>query len=118
MGHETPTSSAPPAIDPEHDMDAKVTIMWLTASFVFVVICLLVLFQSFGLAVANQRGRKVEQLPTVELRDLRAVEDYYLKNPAAVNADGAALNQADDVATLQASILQSTDRIIEAYVNK
>lgn len=99
------------AIDPEHDIDAKKTIMWLGASLVFVVICLLVLAKAFEYSVRGQQHEVIEELPAEELRQLRSDEDYaFKKMPPAGEADTRSL------ADIEKSIKKTTDSVISEYL--
>lgn len=109
--HRTPLVAEVEAIDPEHDIDAQKTIMWLGGGLVFVVVTLLVLFKTFLFAVQGQQITVIDELPTIELRQLRSDEDYILKNlPPAGAADQRTL------AEIHQSIETTTDGIIAEYL--
>ena len=108
-------AGTPAAIDPEHDIDAKTTILWLTACLTFVAITLWVLSQWFSFAVRGEEARKVDDLPRNELIEHRHLEAQWLANPSAkpMKADAPGTLEASN-----ASIETATDAIIREYVNK
>jgi len=109
--HRTPVVAEVEAIDPEHDIDAKKTIVWLAGGLLFVVVTLIILFKTFLFAVHGQQVRVVDELPTLELRQLRSDQDYILKKmPPAGAADERTL------AEINQSIEITTDGIIAEYL--
>jgi hypothetical protein len=64
----------PAAIDPENDIQAKTTVIWLTASTIGVLLSLWLLKSFFSLAVQGERSVKIEQRAPAELEALRASE--------------------------------------------
>jgi len=111
--HRTPVVTEVEAIDPEHDIDAKKTVVWLGAGLAFVVVSLLVLAQTFHFAVQGQQFKVIDQLPTIELRQQRSDQDYLLKKQTPVGpADQRTLSEIDR------SIEATTDTVIEAYLQK
>jgi hypothetical protein len=111
--HQKPVAAQVEAIDPEHDIDAKRTFIWLSACLAFVVVTLLVLAQVFKFAVRGQQHQVIEALPAQELRQLRSDEDHVLKKvPPAGAADARSLGE------IEGSIDATTNRIIEAYLAK
>ena len=100
------------AIDPEYDVDAKATVIWLVSALVFVLICLWALSDVFAFDVSRQKYEKIDLVPTEELRELRSLEDAQLKKQKPMPSDTRSLAEIND------SIRQSTDRIIEEYLKK
>ena len=111
--HRTPVVPEVEAIDPEHDIDAKKTIIWLGVGWVFVVVTMLALVKTFQFAVQGQQFKVIDELPPVELRQVRSDQDYILKKmPPAGEADQRSL------AEIEQSIEMTTNSIIEGYLNK
>ena len=127
-----PTSGAAPAmpaaIDPERDIDAKSTAIWLSVCLVFVVVILWVLAQWFAFAVQREQERKIDNAPTTELFERRSAEDHYLKNAGnaealastpAANSSDMSLEELDQkIIEVESSIRSSTDTVISNYINK
>ena len=109
----TNDAAVPAPIDPEHDIDAKTTVIWLSACLLLVVVMLIVLGQWFAFTVQRQQYEKINAIPTVELKSIRSDEDHYLRKVAPVG--DAETRNLDEI---QQSIRSSTDGIIDAYVNK
>jgi hypothetical protein len=74
-------------IDPEHDIQAKTTVIWLTACTVGVLLTLWVLKGFFSLAVQGEREAKIEQLAPAELEALRAGERAKLQPTSGKKID-------------------------------
>ena len=66
-------------IDPEHDIDAVKTILWLVLSTVTVFISLWLLLQVFSVVIFNERSAKIEIVAPEALEDLRESEDVILR---------------------------------------
>jgi len=81
VAHPASGGSAPEVapIDPEHDIQAKATTIWLVASAIGVLLALVALKGLFGFAVQGERVRKIEDWPTAELNTLRADEKAVLE---------------------------------------
>ena len=62
------------AIDPEHDINAKTTVIWLSSCLVFVIVCIWVLSQVFAFNLADQRMVKIDLAPAEELRQIGATD--------------------------------------------
>ena len=109
-----PVDSEPvAAIDPEHEIDAKKTVTWLSACLVFVVVCLWALGLVYDFTTRQAQKEKVDDIPPRELQALRAGEDAAFANrktTAPVEGDGRSL------AEIEASIGKHTDEIIRNYV--
>ena len=107
-------------IDPEKDIDAKSTIIWLSAGLVFVVLCLIVLGQWFGFAIHRQHLDKIDHLPAADLRELRLQEREILWRglPGAATEMQTDLSNEIGVAKIQERIDAATDQIIDKYVSK
>ena len=109
--HRTPPVPHVAEIDPEHDIDAKKTILWLSAGLVFVYLTLLILAKAFSFAVQGQQFKVIDELAPVELRQLRSDQDYILKQmPPAGEADQRNLAEIED------SIEKTTNGIIAEYL--
>ena len=80
-------------IDPEREIDAKSTVIWLTASLLFVVVSMWILGAVFSFSLANTHYDKIDNAPANELTELRRKEIYWLQNPAAT-PEGAASSRA------------------------
>ena len=101
------------AIDPEHDINAKTTVIWLSSCLVFVIVCIWVLSQVFAFNLADQRMVKIDLAPAEELRQIRSDQDFWLRKAAPAGAaDERPMQEID------ASILASTDLVIERYLSK
>ena len=98
-------------IDPEHDIDTGKTVFWLSSALIFVVICLVVLWEVFSFSIFGAQYRKIDEAPTYELRQIRSAEDFYLRKMQP-EVDERSLSQIDE------SIEESTTRIIQAYIKK
>lgn len=65
-------------IDPEHDIDARTTILWLGISTVTVFISLWLLLQLFKVVISDERSVKIETVEPAELKELRRSEEVLL----------------------------------------
>jgi hypothetical protein len=73
--HHTAAGHAPELeIDPDHDIDAKKTIIVLGLSTVFVFGSVFLLYILFSMVIHDQRVTHFEQAPTPEVEALRAYE--------------------------------------------
>lgn len=81
MAHRAHGGSAPEVapIDPEHDIQAKTTTLWLVFGAIGVVLSLIALKSVFGFAVQGERADKIEAWPTAELDTLRTGEKAALE---------------------------------------
>lgn len=76
----SPATSAPDLdIDPDHDIDAKKTLIVLGVCSAFVFGSVFVLYLVFGLVIDAQRISKIEQAPTPQLDELRQWEAEQLQ---------------------------------------
>jgi hypothetical protein len=118
------SSESPAPIDPEHEIDAKKTVLWLSAALVFVVCTLWVLGLVFNFSVQGARYQKIDLAPTTELQRTRLGADLWLKQPglsweAWNEAMRSAAEQAPEqtsITDIEASIRRSTDQAIRNYV--
>ena len=67
------------AIDPDHDIDAKKTIIVLGVSTAFVFGSVWLLYLIFSIVIHEQRISRVEQAPTSQVDELRAYEADMLR---------------------------------------
>lgn len=65
--------------DPEHDIDAKNTSIWVVGSAIVLFIALYLLLPLFDVVMTTERDRKINLLPAVELQEVRAAEDKFLR---------------------------------------
>ena len=103
----------PEAIDPERDIDAKKTVIWLVTALVFVIVSLWILLIVFKLSLFDAEREKIELRPAIELRQLRSQEDYWLKKSMLPE-------QSDNrsLAEIERSIRDTTSAVIRSYVQK
>jgi hypothetical protein len=79
-GHGRPAAAHhPPPLDPEHDIDAKTTTIWVLAWTVVLFLALYFLLPLFDRVVQQERARKIEQLPAQELQDVVTAERAFLR---------------------------------------
>lgn len=71
-------SHAPEPHDPEHDIDAKSTSIWVIASTIVLFVGLWLLLPLFDLVLTTERDRKINNLPAVELGEAKAREAKFL----------------------------------------
>lgn len=76
-GHAAGTSTPQPH-DPEHDIDAKATAIWVIASSIVLYLALYFLLPLFDLVMTQERQRKVNDLPTAEYNELAGSERAFL----------------------------------------
>ncbi len=103
---------APPAIDPERDIDATATILWLVIGLVFVVVTLWILSAVFDASLRDEQFIKIDSVPATELSQFRAAEAQLLANPTSAPAAVGERPMAESAAALRAA----TDEIIRGYV--
>jgi hypothetical protein len=68
-----------PPQDPDHDIDTRRTVTWLTVCTVGVFVCVFVLWQLYSAVIFHERQQKVEQAPTADLDVLRQQESADLQ---------------------------------------
>jgi hypothetical protein len=79
-GHGRPAAAhKPPPIDPEHDIDAKTTTIWVLAWTVVLFAALYFMLPLFDRVLHQERNRKVEQLPALELQEVVGAERAFLR---------------------------------------
>ena len=69
-----PGTSVVRDIDPDHDIDAKKTVIALVLSAIGVFVSVYLLFQLFTVVIFDVRVEKVEQSPTPQLDQIRQHE--------------------------------------------
>lgn len=78
----TATHDAPhpeiPAHDPAHDIDGKLTTIWLVGATVFVFITVWLLYFVYTMFLFQESYQKVETAPTTARERLMAEEQRYL----------------------------------------
>lgn len=67
------------ALDPEHDIDARSTTIWVVASSVVLFLGLWLMLPLFDLVLQRERVRKVNERPAVERSDLIEHERDFLR---------------------------------------
>ena len=68
-----------PEIDPEHDIDAKMTLTWLVAWTLAIFVCLWLLLQVFKVVMFDERLDKVETLEPIDIEELHQREEAILR---------------------------------------
>jgi nitric oxide reductase large subunit len=85
MGHahasQTHNSAQPKPHDPEHDIDAKSTSIWVLVSAIVLFLSLYFMLPMFDVVMTAERDRKINQAPTLELDAARATEEQFLHGP-------------------------------------
>lgn len=87
MGHATSHHPQPGAthtpvpLDPERDIDAKSTSIWVLASAIVLFISLYFMLPLFDAVMSKERDRKINNAPTNELDKARAQEATFLHPP-------------------------------------
>lgn len=76
-GHPA-TSQVPAPLDPEHDIDAKSTTIWVVASSIVLFIGLYFLLPLFDAVLQRERARKIDTLPATEKLDVLEAERAFL----------------------------------------
>ncbi|MEM7199909.1 MAG: hypothetical protein AAF628_06570 [Planctomycetota bacterium] len=110
------------AIDPERDIDAKSTSIWLVTSLVFVVVTLWVLGLTFDFTIRGEHALKIDGAPRKELMQTRSHEADWLDKKAGDEVISAALMPTAEVdqrlSDADRRIQQATDQVISGYLNK
>ena len=73
----------PDPIDPERDIDARSTTIWVIVSAVALFVCLYFMLPLFDAVLRTELDRKIEHLPALELSDVREVESSFLHGEEA-----------------------------------
>ena len=66
-------------IDPEHDIDAKKTVVWLVVWTLSIFASLWLLLQLFKVVIADVRDTKIDAVQPVDLDELRQREEAILQ---------------------------------------
>jgi hypothetical protein len=66
-------------VDPERDIDAKSTTIWVVVSAVVLFIALYFMLPLFDAVLRTELERKIENLPAQELGDVREAESSFLR---------------------------------------
>lgn len=69
-----PLGFSDPAHDPEHDIDAKKTVLWLVFWTIAIFVCMWLLLQFFLYLVEGERTRKINEVVPEAVQRLRAQE--------------------------------------------
>jgi beta-lactamase regulating signal transducer with metallopeptidase domain len=85
--HETPSAAhgaptdgtRPEPIDPEQDIDARSTSLWVLGSAVVLFISLYFMLPLFDRVLEQERMRKIDLLPAVELEEVLTAEREFLR---------------------------------------
>ena len=78
--HETPPTGGerPAPLDPEHDIDAKSTTIWVLASTVVLFISLYFMLPLFDQVLQTERYKKIDDRPAYELDEVLEAERSFL----------------------------------------
>ena len=66
-------------VDPEHDIDAKSTTIWVVASSIVLFIGLYFMLPLFDLVLQVERTRKIDSRPAIEKQDVLEAERQFLR---------------------------------------
>src|SRR5262245_34176981 len=77
--HGQSSMPLPKPQDPEHDIDAKSTAIWVTVSAIVLFVSLYFMLSLFDVVLTTERNRKINNLPTTELGELVGSERAYLR---------------------------------------
>jgi hypothetical protein len=69
----------PEPVDPERDIDARSTTIWVVVSTVVLFVGLYFLLPLFDMVLKTEWERKVENREAVELKDVREAESSFLR---------------------------------------
>lgn len=80
--HHAPHGNAhdeePKPLDPEHDIDAKSSTIWVLGGTIVLFISLLVMLPIFTRVLGEERRKKVEELPNTEYTKLFEEQHKFL----------------------------------------
>ena len=65
--------------DPEHDIDAKSTAIWVVGSSIVLFISLYFMLSLFDIVNTTERNRKINNVKTTELNELVGSEKAFLR---------------------------------------
>ncbi len=82
-GHAPGATHTPEPHDPEHDIDAKSTTIWVVASSIVLFLSLYFLLPLFDMVMTIERDKKVNNLPAAELEELLGSEHSFLRGDAS-----------------------------------
>ncbi len=68
----------PEPLDPERDIDAKSTSVWVLGSTVVLFVSLYFLLPLFDAVLTEERNKKINTLPALELEQVREAEGAFL----------------------------------------
>lgn len=78
-GHGNPgVTHRPEPIDPERDIDAKSTAIWVLGSTAVLFVSLYLMLIVFDRVLGRERGQKIDELPALELEEVLAAERAFL----------------------------------------
>ncbi|MFO1076557.1 MAG: hypothetical protein U1E73_02390 [Planctomycetota bacterium] len=69
----------PAPLDPEHDIDAKSSTIWVLGGTIVLFIGLWVMLPIFSRVLEKERMQKIEQRPNTELIQLREQQNAFLR---------------------------------------
>lgn len=77
------------ALDPEHDIDARSATLWVVGGALITFLSLWLMLPIFERVQHEDRRRKIDELPTVELNDVREAQQEFLNgaNPTKRKID-------------------------------
>ena len=87
----TPADGVPQPLDPENDIDAKSATWWVLGGTIVLFIALWAMLPIFARVQEEERMRKVDTNPNVELEDVQRTQMEFL---AGANPKNKSLEQA------------------------
>ena len=79
QGHGTPPGNTPEPIDPEKDIDARSTTIWVLASAVVLFVSLYFMLPLFDRILEIERTKKIDNAPADELENILEDERAFLR---------------------------------------
>lgn len=89
--HGNAHDEEPKPLDPEHDIDAKSSTIWVLGGTVVLFISLWVMLPIFTRVLDEERRKKVDELPNTELIEILDAQHKFLdgQNPTKKKLDQA-----------------------------
>lgn len=80
QAHQTPPAGPeqPAPLDPENDIDAKSTAIWVLASTVVLFVSLYFMLPLFDEVLQTERYKKIDERPALELDEVLEEENSFL----------------------------------------